>query len=240
VEVFIARGELDRAEAEIRDNDETIKMSSASVFADASRFFGDVHLLRGELDKAEIAYRTAYEHGSNPHPGYALLLHRRGQSQAAIRALQRASNDGLDWSTMERRPLYLALAAVIAAESGDQDAAGQLIGELEKEPESWAVGTVRAHVLRARGEASLARGDGGQAVKLLRDALGVYQEMNAPLEAAGARLRLAKALLLVDDPEGAALELDSAEPVFRRNGARLYIDDCSKLRETLSTLQPSG
>jgi hypothetical protein len=77
-------------------------------------------------------------------------------------------------------------------------------------------------------------------VKLLRDALGVYQEMNAPLEAAGARLRLAKALLLVDDPEGAALELDSAEPVFRRNGARLYIDDCSKLRETLSTLQPSG
>ena len=39
VEVFIARGELDRAEAEIRDNDETIKMSSASVFADASRFF---------------------------------------------------------------------------------------------------------------------------------------------------------------------------------------------------------
>ena len=154
-----------------------------------------MHLLRGEFDNAETAYRTAHEYGSDPHPGYALLLHRRGQSQAAIRALRRASSDGLDWSTMERKPLYLALAAVVAAESGDEETAQQLLGELDKEPDSWSVGTLHAHVLRARGEAALARSDGAQAAHLLREAMRVYQEMDTLLEAAGARLRLAKALL---------------------------------------------
>lgn len=54
--------------------------------------------------------------------------------------------------------------------------------------------------------------------------------MDACLEAAVARLRLADALYRVPDPEGAALELDSAERLFERQGARLYLDDCRTLR----------
>lgn len=234
VEVFIARGELERAEAEIRDSHETISMSRSSVVAEAHRFLADVLLLRGEFEKAETEYRAAHETGGDPHPGYALLLHRRGQSQAAVRALRR-STEGVDWESRERKPLYLAFTAVIAAQSGDIDTAREIIDDLEKQPDSWGVGTTRAHVLRARGETSFAQGDSEQAVRLFRDSLRVYQDMDAPLEAAQARLRLAEVLVHLEDPEGAMLELESAEAVLARAEARLFFDDCRKLRAALET-----
>lgn len=234
VEVFIARGELERAEAEIRDCDETIRMSSPSVIADARRFRADVHLLRGEFDKAETAYRAAYESGADPHPGYALLLHRRGQSQAAVRALRRSAADGTTWSDMERKPLYLATAAGIAAQAGDPDTARRIIEEIEAQPDSWAAGTLRGHVLRARGEIELSLRNHEAAVHAFRDALQVYQDMHTPLETAATRVRLAEALLALDDFEGAALELDSAENVFARNETRLYLEDCRQLRALIA------
>ncbi|MGA8261676.1 MAG: winged helix-turn-helix domain-containing protein [Arenicellales bacterium] len=240
VEVFIARGELEQAEAEIQGSEETIAMSKPSVMADAHRFLGDVQLLRGELDRAETSYRAAYERGANTHPGYALLLHRRGQSEAAIRALRRSSTGGFDWSTMEKRPLYLATAVMIAAESGDHDTAGEIMTELDQQPDSWSVGTLRGHVLRARGEMALYQGEIREAARLLRDAVYVYQELDASLEAAAARLRLAEALLEADEAEGAVLELVSAETVFKRNGARLYLEDCRKLREILDRVRLSA
>jgi len=104
VEVFVARGELDRAEDEIRQNDGILRMNGEWAIAAAQRFLGDIHFLRGEFQPAETAYRTAYEHGTDPHPGYALLLHRRGHSQAAIRALRRSA-EGVTWESMERKPL---------------------------------------------------------------------------------------------------------------------------------------
>lgn len=232
VEVFIARGELTRAEAELRDSEATISMSTPSVAADARRFLADIHLLRGELDKAESGYRAAHELGSDPHPGYALLLHRRGHSRAAVRALRRNAG-GDTWSAMERRPLYLATAAIIAGESGDPDTAQQLVEDLARQPGSWELGTTRAHVLRARGEIRLCRKDLEEAARLFREALGIYQEMDARLEAAAVRLRLAEALRRLADPESAALELDSAERVFTRDDARLYVDDCRRLRAML-------
>jgi DNA-binding winged helix-turn-helix (wHTH) protein len=236
VEVFIARGELDRAESELQEGGETIEMSSASVGADAKRFLADVLLLRGEFDKAETAYRAAYESGSDPHPGYALLLQRRGQPQAAIRALRRCA-EGVAWASRERKPLYLAFAATIAAQSGDTDTALEIIGELERHPDSWTVGTTRAHVQRAKAEACFAQRDPEQAVRLFRDALRTYQDMDAPLEAAQARLRLADALLAVGDPGGAVLELESADAVLARSEARLFLDDCRKLRAALADTQ---
>lgn len=42
---------------------------------------------------------------------------------------------------------------------------------------------------------------------------------------------------MAGDLEGTALELDSAEKVSKRNGARLYLDDCSRLRDELDTIQ---
>ena len=62
----------------------------------------------------------------------------------------------------------------------------------------------------------------------------------ALLEAASARMYLAKALLETGDTEGAALELDSAETVFQRSGVRLYLEDCRKLREVLHIGQSTG
>lgn len=234
VEVFIARGDLVHAEAELRDSEAIIAMSRTSVKADAHRFLADIYCLRGELDEAESAYRAAHELGADPHPGYAVLLHRRGHSRAAVRALRRNAG-GLTWETMERKPLYLATAAIIAGESGDPDTAQQIIDELERQPEAWGLGTALAHVLRARGETRLARNQVEKAVSLFREAVSVYQRMEAALEAAAVRLRLAEALWRLDDRAGAVMELDSAEGVITRNEAYLYVSDCRRLRVNLSS-----
>ncbi len=237
VEVFIARGELECAVAELRDSENIIKMSSGSVMADAHRFHADIHYLRGDLDQAEADYRAAYELGADPHPGYALVLHRRGHSGAAVRALRRNAG-GTNWSDMERKPLYLATAAIIAGESGDPDTAQEIISELEAQPDAWALGTTRGHVLRARGETCLARHHAEDAAGLFREALGVYREMHASLDAAAVRLRLAEALWRLGDPEGGILELDSAERVFTRNEAELFTEDCRRLRVKLQEESP--
>lgn len=234
VEVFLARGELVRAETELHDNDETIRMSGASVIAEARRFLAELHFLRAEFDQAETDFRAAYELGGDPHPGYALLLHRRGQSQAAIRALRRVAADGTNWFDLERKPLYLAFAAIIAAQSRDIETAQQIVKELDQQPDAWALGTQHANVLRARGEIDLVQDNYEEAVHAFRHALQIYNDMDVPLETAATRLRLAEAMLAVGDPEAAALELESAESVFARNETRLYMNDCRTLRKEMT------
>ena len=134
---------------------------------------------------------------------------------------------------MERRPLYLANAAAIAAQSGDPEGAREIIEELDQQPGAWSVGSAYAHVLRARAEVMLSTGEPEEAVRLFRDAVRVHQDMDALLEAAAVRLRLAESLLRLQDRAGAALELDSAESVLDRRQARLYVDDCRRLRTML-------
>lgn len=239
VEVFIARGELQKAAREIRESDEFFEMGGAGAVGDARRFLADVHFLHAEFDQAETAYRAAYEHGANPHPGFAMLLHRRGQSQAAIRALRRSAAE-TSWASGERKPLYLAHVVIIASQSGDLDAAHQALEKLRQQPDSWAMGTMRAHVLRAQGELHLAGDQPADAVRLFRDAMQLYQEMDAHLESAAVRLRLVECLVRLEDPDGASLELDSAESVFTRNDARLYLDDCRQLRLTIISPSRAG
>jgi len=115
-------------------------------------------------------------------------------------------------------------------------AAEGIIRELDGQSGSWTLGTTRAHVLRARGELDLCRGEIAKAASFFRQALHIHQDMDAALEAAAVRLRLCRALLLLGDTEGAALELDSGEKVLTRNKAHLYRGDCGEMRSMLASL----
>lgn len=228
-EVFIVRGEFDRALQELVNGRGILEASGAWALGDASRTRGDVHLARGEFAQAEAAYRLAHEHGRPPYPGYAMLLHYRGQSAAAVRGLCRALESG-DWLSGQRTGLYLALQAIIAAQSGDLEAARKALERLDSAPAIWNEGGARACVAHARGEIALACDDPEQAIRHMQEALLTWTRLDSPLDTARLRLRLAHALQQIGDTAHAELELATATSALRRWGANGYLSQVGSIR----------
>jgi predicted negative regulator of RcsB-dependent stress response len=138
-----------------------------------------------------------------------MLLHYRGQSAAALRALRRAA-EGKHWVAGEKRGNYLAHIVTIAALSNDLACAVETLTELDERPETWAVGAVRANVYRARGELLLAQGDCDEAQRLFRHAINALLDLDAPIDAAVVRLRLAACMAQAGDQDDAEIELLAA------------------------------
>jgi DNA-binding winged helix-turn-helix (wHTH) protein/Flp pilus assembly protein TadD len=231
-EVLAIRGDLLRAQAEIIQGEEVLQSSAPWAIGDARRLLGDLHLMRGEFEQAETAYRSAREHGYDPYPGYAMLLHQRGQSAAALRGLRRAA-EATHWVAGERHATYLATIVTIAALSGDAQCAAETLTELDEHPEKWPGAAVRATVFRARGELSFARGDCGAALASFRAAIRLLLELDARTDAAIVRLRLAACMARMGDTDDAELELRAALKPLEQSGARLYVEQCQEQLKSL-------
>ena len=67
----------------------------------------------------------------------------------------------------------------------------------------------------------MAEGDAASAATLLKQAIGVWTEVDAPFEVARARLLLTDAYRALDQPERAAIEARTARDAFERLGAAL-------------------
>jgi DNA-binding CsgD family transcriptional regulator len=100
------------------------------------------------------------------------------------------------------------------------------LGEIAAQSGSAMIGAIAAHV---RGAAVLAAGDPESAVEALREAVLVWQEMNAPYEVARARLLMGIACRGLGDDDGAALELGAARRAFEDLGAPLDVGDVDAL-----------
>jgi DNA-binding winged helix-turn-helix (wHTH) protein len=225
-EVFAARGELDRAQSEIVAGDEVLRVSAPWAIGDAQRLLGDLHLARGDFERAEAAYGSAREHGWDPNPGYAMLLHHRRQSAAALRSLRRAA-EAQHWVAGEKRGNYLAHTVTIAALSDDLACAAATLADLDAHPELWSAGAVKAQVYRARGELLLAQGDCEAALRFFRRAVSALLEIDACLDAAVIRLRLAACLARAGEADEAAIELGAARKPLQQAGARFYLEQCA-------------
>src|SRR4029453_19397700 len=82
---------------------------------------------------------------------------------------------------------------------------------------SEALTALAAH---AEGSVTLAEGDARSALPPLRDAWQAWDELDAPYDAARARVLIAQACAELADEDTAALELDAARDAFFRLGAR--------------------
>jgi DNA-binding CsgD family transcriptional regulator len=186
----------------------------------------ELHRLRGELAAAEAAYRDASRFGREPQPGLALLRLRQGDAEAAAAALRRVLSGQAE--PLRRATLLPAYAEAMLAVPDVAEArrAADELGEIAAQSGSAMVGAIAA---RVRGAAVLAAGDHGSAVEALRDALLVWQEMNAPYEVARARLLMGVACRGLGDADGAALELGAARRAFEELGAPLDVADVDAL-----------
>ncbi len=187
-----------------------------SALAAAAYVQGEVHRLRGAFADAEDAYRRARESGREPQPGLALLRLAQGDAPSAAAAVRRVL---AETSEPTRRIRLLPACVEIMLAAGDLDAAGRAADELENAAQAHEVGLLRTIAAQARGAVALAAGDAEAALPELRRAWRVWEEMQAPYEAARVRVLIGAACRDLGDRDAAELELAAARSTFEQLGA---------------------
>ena len=187
-----------------------------SAAAQARYRQGEILRLQGEFGAAEEAYREARRGGLEPQPGLALLRLAQGKREAAAAAIRRLVGETSEPS--ERAGLLPAHVEIMLA-IGDSEAARSACSELQQIAERWRGGMMGAVAAHARGAVDLAEGDAEAALVALRIAWHAWRELEAPYEAARARVLLGQACAALGDDDTAALELEAARDVFAQLGA---------------------
>lgn len=170
---------------------------------------GELLRLTGQRDEADTCYRRAQEFGQQTQPGVALLLRDRGDLAGARTSLHAALAGVAD--PVARVPL-LAAAVELAVQDDAVAEARSAADELARLHDDLEAGCEQLTVLVAQAEGAvlLAEDDAGAALRLLRRAVDGWLQLQAPYDAACARLLLARAHAALGDATTADLERDAA------------------------------
>lgn len=191
---------------------------------------GQLHRLRGELERAKECYAAASQSGYDPQPGLALLRMAQGRPDAAVAAIRRAREEARD---RPARAKMLAAEAEIMVAVGEVRAARSAAHELSTVAADHDAPLLTAMAAQADGEVALAEGEMTAALRALREAAAAWGRLDAPYEQARARELIGLACREVDDHDTAGLELAAARRVFEQVGA---VPD----RERVESLRPPG
>lgn len=185
----------------------------------------EIHRLRGELAAAERAYRQASELGWEPQPGFALLRHAQCRVTDAARSIVTALSAT---EAPSQRARLLPAYVQILVSAGQRDDAARGVRELAELAARFDSTVLAAEAAQAAGELHLATGDAVAALRVLRDARGMWERLEAPHAAARARVLMSRCCHTLQDADGERLELQAARVIFERLGARL---DITRLEE---------
>lgn len=200
--------------------------------AEAYYAVGEVRLRLGDLAGAAHALEEADRLGRDPQPGLALVRLAEGYPDRA-RAM-------LDIAVAARAEQPLARARLLPAfveitlEAGDIDAARKGADELASTAASFGGEALRAAGLQATGAVLISEARWMEGLAVLREGCRIWQELDAPYDAARVRLLLAQACTALSDTDGANRALDAAAEVFDRLGARLDTRKLATLRRAPS------
>ena len=176
----------------------------------------ELYRLRGAFVEAELMYRQASDLGQATEPGLALVRLARGRVVAARAMMKRAIGEAQDRPTRAR---LLEPFVEIALAAGDVDAARDAATELGSIAAAMDSPLLKAMAARADGAVLVAAGESAAALVPLRRSLAAWMRLDAPYDAARARVLIAQACTALGDVETAALELDAASRTFRDLGA---------------------
>ncbi|HET8572217.1 MAG TPA: adenylate/guanylate cyclase domain-containing protein [Candidatus Limnocylindria bacterium] len=237
------RGAWLEAESEARRaSDELLGYIPAAV-GQAFYQIGQIRLLRGDRAAAEEALLRGHAYGRDPEPTMSLLRLAEGNVQAAHDGIRRALANPVRapaWGTPSDSDLYrLALLPAqveIAIAAHDLAAAREATDDLTRISEKFGLLATRASAAAARGATLLAEGDPRGAGNELRRASQLWTELDAPYEAARARLLLGQALAADGATDAAGLEIVTARETFDGLGAA---PDVRRANDALAEL-PAG
>jgi DNA-binding CsgD family transcriptional regulator len=176
----------------------------------------EAYRVLGESAAAEDAYQQASRWGREPQPGLALLRLAQGRTDAAAVAIGRAVTETTD---RLRRVKLLPAQVEIMLAAGEVQAARDAAAELVQIAGAYGSPALRATADHARGAVLLADGDARAALVGLRGAGQLWRELQAPYEAARARVLVGLACRQLGDQEASAMELDAARTMFAQLGA---------------------
>jgi len=176
----------------------------------------ELHRLRGQFAEAEEAHREASRWGHPPQPGLALLRLAQGRVDAAAAAIRTALDEAQDRIAQAK---VLAAYVEIVLAANDVPAARTAADELSEIAADHRMPFLHAVSAYATGAVLLAEGDTRAALASLRRAWTACQEIQAPYEAARARVLIGLAYRALGDTDTAEMELDAARRVFQQLGA---------------------
>jgi DNA-binding CsgD family transcriptional regulator len=225
------RGQWRDAEHEARLARDELAQVHISAAARANYELGEILRLEGELEAAEATFETAQQMGFDAQPGLALLHLEQGRMALATGELRRALDDAPDSLARSRLlPHWMRVALA----DGDGHAAAAALAELESAASDFASPGLTASAAAARGALHLAEANAEAARTAFRRSSHLWSDLDAPYEAALARVGAGEALALLGDADAARLEWKAARDIFGRLGARLDGDRVGALlgRET--------
>jgi ATP/maltotriose-dependent transcriptional regulator MalT len=196
-----------------------------------------LHRLRGNFDAARRDYQAASDHGREPSPGSALLRLAEGRVDLAVRAVQRMVEESRGLRT---QPAIFAAAVEVQLAAGNVEAARSASDELDRLASQAAAPHLRAIAAFAAGSLLLASDDASGALTMLRRASAEWLGQEAPYEAARTRVLIALACRALGDNDTADLELEAAQAVFERLGAKPDLARVQQLAGSPPAHQPAG
>ncbi len=230
VELIRLRGAWAEAEAEARRACAELIDFSHDYAAEGFYQIGEIRRRMGDLAGAEEAFGQAHRLGRDPSPGLALVLHARGESDAAAGML--AGSLAEPSVTLLVRAHILPAEVEVAIAIRDLGRARSAADELESIARTYDTHLLRAEAATARGLVELASGATKAAASSLRAAVRAWQATEAPYEIARARMALGEALLSSGAGAAAGLELSAAAATFETLGA---VPDLAVSRERMAT-----
>lgn len=210
-------GHWSEAEREARQACSELEDAGLLMFAGEGFYeIGTIRLKMGDVEAAEDAFRQAHEKGRDPQPGMALLRLAQGKVDAAQGAMLRALEETT--ARLDRSKL-LPASVEIAVAAGELNTARAATDELESIADEFRSPALHAEAAMCRGIVEMAEGDPTAACRSLKRSWQLWQEVDAPYEAARARMLLGEAYRAQGDEESAALEFGAARAAFERLGA---------------------
>jgi DNA-binding CsgD family transcriptional regulator len=147
-----------------------------------------------------------------------LLRLAQGQADSAAKAIRRALEDARE---SRHRASILAAATEILLAADDRASARTCAEELSRLAGASDTLFLKAIAAHASGSVLLAEGDPGAALGSLGEAAAAWRRLDAPYQAARARLLVGRAHRALGDEDSAALEIDAARQTFTELGAAL-------------------
>lgn len=187
----------------------------------------ELHRLQGEFKLSEEAYREANKWGRKPQPGLALLRLAQARTDAAGAAIRRVEDEAADHRARSNiLPAYVEI--MLALDDVDSArAAAEELSEIALELEARFLSAAAGH---AKGAVLLSESDAANALGELRTAWKIWNEIEAPYEAARTKLLIAKACRSLGDDDTAALELEAARWTFEQLGAQPDLERVDAIR----------
>jgi tetratricopeptide (TPR) repeat protein len=222
-EILRLRGSCNEAEAQALVACEELRPYLRRELGWPLNELGRIRLHKGDITGAEEALLAAHGTGWDPQPSLALVRLAQGDVSTAAASIRDAVERPLRVPSRERPPnTDLQRAPLLEAQveieiaAGDIGRAQSAAADLELIADRFGSKALVASAALARGRVRLAEGDAAGAEQSLSEALGLWNEVGAPYEAALARIGLAEAHAATGNEHRAGLERQAARAILER------------------------